>query len=396
MRADFSLLSASRLISTIGDQFYVVALGVAVYDRTGSSVATVAILTIRGLVHALGMFVYRSASVRQQRRIAVGGDAIRVLLVLAMVPALTHSLAAVYALIALAEAVQLYYSPARIVLVDCCTADRPRAHKLDQIVTTVALTAGLALSGITYETWGVTAALAVDSASFAVSALLLWFATRDLPDRDAPTRDERPRGSTLRWVLGRPAGPGRAAVLLTPLAYLPIDAFNGLLVVWALTRLGGAGTYSFLEAAMAVGLLAGSLLSARLRSPATLGLELVLMGAAYSAAALWGSFAPAAGLLALSAAANMVFAMRQRLLVTQTFTSPEDMGRAWQFYRSASTVVGAIGATAVAAVADATSVTATLTASGVLLAAVGLLLRSRTRPPTPAVPVMERSRTGAA
>jgi predicted MFS family arabinose efflux permease len=382
-RSRLPLLNLSRLISTAGDQFYFVALAVALYDLTGSSLATLLVMAIRGVVHTLGIFFYRSGSAHRQRAVVIGGDATRAVLVLALIPALAHSLPTAYLVVAAIEVVQLYYGPARIVIVDQSGGNRTRAHNTDMIVSTVALTLGLLFSGLAYEAWGLTVALTVDAVSFTLSALIIWYTTRNLPAlraKEGP-KTAGPLGS-VRWIWRQPAGIGRTSVLLAPLSYLPTNAFNGLLVVWALAVLHGtARTYAVIEAAMAIGLLAGSLLAGRVlreRRIRTVGMEFVVMGALYAAAVLAGQLVVAVLLLGVSGAVNILFAMKQRLIVTRAFPEPADMARAWQFYRSTSHALSATGALVAGVLADSISITATMIGCSVLLVFSGLLLRFRT------------------
>jgi len=251
-------------------------------------------------------------------------------------------------------------------------------------------TIGPAVAGLAVAAVGVGAAFAVDAASFAVAALMLWFvrggATPSRASKDpgtprgAPTEAAPPpatqtiRASLVeggRVVLGDPVM--RSIVVLSTAANL---AFTGATVVglpWlALVRFGAdAAALGLLFAAFGAGSLAGVVAAGSLPHPRRFGsivLAFVLiMGIGLGAIGLAPSLAVAGvillGIGALNGWVNIVV-----IAWVQARTDPVMLGRTMSFLMLGS-VVAAPLSLAIAAVIVDTNATALFLAAGLLVIA---------------------------
>ncbi len=141
------LIYLSRFISSVGDQFYTLALSTTLFTLTGSALATTGYLAIKGIVYILGFLIYRAPKKQYLKLIIVIGDFTRGLLILILLIVLFHNFWIVYLILFLMEVIQLFYSPARVLLVHDVAENKQQSHKIDQISTTLSLTLGLSLGG---------------------------------------------------------------------------------------------------------------------------------------------------------------------------------------------------------------------------------------------------------
>jgi MFS family permease len=260
---EWRALWIAQLISFGGDQFARVALAVLIYDRTGSPLlaaltfaATTLAMTIGGLL--LGW----TADHWPRRRVMLVSDiACAVLVAIMLVPGLP-----VAALIALLFAVSLAIEPflAARMAVNKEVLGKHR-FQLGQGVTMatyqVAQFAGFAAGGVVAGLLGVRAALVIDVASFAASALIIRFGVkaRPAPGGGGPARPQVLAG--VRVVFTRPAAAIAMGLLcLTAFYVVP----EGLSVPLARQLGGGATTAGVLLAAISAGAVIGPLAYTRL------------------------------------------------------------------------------------------------------------------------------------
>jgi len=206
---EFRALWAAEIVSVGGDQLARVGLSVVVFGRTGSAAwaaATYALTFLPALVG--GVLLGRLADRHPRRRVMLVCDLLRALLVALMVlpgaplPVLCALLVAVVLLAPLHTAAQGALLP-EVVPGRVFEAALAVRHVTGQ----AAQVAGFAVGGLLVATLSPAAALALDAASFVVSALVvrLGVAERPVPDAAAATApvpwwvDAR---TGLRTVLG--------------------------------------------------------------------------------------------------------------------------------------------------------------------------------------------------
>jgi len=206
---EFRALWAAEIVSVGGDQLARVGLSVLVFGRTGSAAwaaATYALTFLPALVG--GVLLGRLADRHPRRRVMLVCDLLRAVLVALMVvpgaplPVLCALLVAVVLLAPLHTAAQGALLP-EVVPGRVFEAALAVRHVTGQ----AAQVAGFAVGGLLVATLSPAAALALDAASFVVSALVvrLGVAERPVPDAAAATApvpwwvDAR---TGLRTVLG--------------------------------------------------------------------------------------------------------------------------------------------------------------------------------------------------
>ncbi|MGC1211466.1 MAG: MFS transporter [Micromonospora sp.] len=264
----FRLLFLGRTVSAVGDAVVPTALALAVLRATGSTTALALVLGCamvpRLLLLPLGGVV---ADRFDARRVALATDLVRCAAQLVVgaellsgTPALTHIAVAS----ALGGAASAFAMPTASPLVAGTVDDggRQQANALMGVTANASRLAGPALAGLLIWTAGPGWAFVLDALSFALSALLLAvIRVRHVP---VPHRSIRAdlvlgwrevRSRTWFWssLLAHGVWNGAAAVLLTVGPVVAVD------------RLGGEGVWVLLQQGGAVGMLAGSLLAARLR-----------------------------------------------------------------------------------------------------------------------------------
>jgi len=184
---EFRILWSSVLLSTAGDRLALVALTLLVYDRTKSPLLAAAVYAVGYLPWVIGgLFLGELADRRPRRSVMVFCDAARAVLVAAMV--FPH--VPIGALVALLFAATMFQPP----------FDSAKAS-----ITPDILQGG----GVAVAYLGVRSSLAIDAATFVLSALLIGLGLRARP---AAARPEAGQASALarmlsgfRLVFGDPA-----------------------------------------------------------------------------------------------------------------------------------------------------------------------------------------------
>lgn len=292
---DFALLWTAGLVSVAGDFVLLTALPLHVYALTGSAIATggvfAASLTPRALLGSVaGVFVDRW----DRKRTMVAADILRAILLLPLL--LVDSAALLWVLYASRAAtgtVGLFFDPAENALL-------PRLVGEDRLVSANALNAlnnnlgrlaGPALGGLAYARWGLGAAVALDVATFLLSAVLVAaIRTPGLPERLESNGDEAATAfgrAIAEWRDGlRLVGRDRvlAAIFVAMgLGFIGEGTFEvgfSPLVIDALA-VGATGAGVLLSAQAVGGLIAGGLVSmasARLSPRLLFGVGLIGIG----------------------------------------------------------------------------------------------------------------------
>lgn len=267
---EFRWLWTADLQSLAGDQLARVGISVLVYDRTKSALLTSVVYGLTYLPALLGNAVLgRLADRLPRRRLLVGGDLIRAGLLATMaIPGVPVGLVA--ALLAVAVMIGAPWKAAESALVSEVLADEGYVLgvTLRMVTAQGAQVLGFGVGGVVAAVIGAHLALAVDAASFAVSAALMRFGIEPRPAPCAARADGGAAPTAARWSGVRLAlGTPRRRVLLqlswlTGLYIVP----EGLAAPYAAHFGEGATAVGVLLAANPLGVLFGSLAFARLVS----------------------------------------------------------------------------------------------------------------------------------
>ncbi|MFI9829177.1 MFS transporter [Streptomyces sp. NPDC051913] len=266
----FLLLLSARVVSVLGNGFARVALAFAVLALPGASAGRLSlVLACQALPQLVFVLVGGVIADRMSRsRLMVLADVLGALAYagLAVMVLSGHAPLAGMCLLAVAAGTATaLFAPAMDGLVPLLvpTARLQQANGLLRMGTNASLLLGLALSGVTVALVGAGWALALNAASFAVSAAL----TARLPVA------ARPRGRTSGWSELREGWREFASrqwlwvvVAQSAVVVAALNADVGVLgPLMAERHLGGARAWSVVVAAQAVGTIGGAGLAARVR-----------------------------------------------------------------------------------------------------------------------------------
>ena len=264
---NFRLLLAGRGVSVLGDRMVAVALAFAVLDVGGSASDVGLVLAAAAAPLALSVLAGGVVADRLPRRtVMVAADVLRVATQGAMAALLIAGVAEVWMLAVLAALTGLgtgFFSPASTALLPELVPadDLQRANALTATATSGGEIAGPILAGVLVAAAGPGTAIAVDAATFAVSAACL------LALRLAP---RGPRASTSfardlveGWAAFRARRWVWTFVVYFALVNTMWAAWSALGPVVADRELGGAEAWGVVLGALGVGALAGSALATR-------------------------------------------------------------------------------------------------------------------------------------
>lgn len=260
---EFRVLWLADVQSLLGDQVARVALSVLVFGRTGSGLLTAAVYALTFLPALLGSLLLGGLADRLPRRaLLVAGDLTRAgLLAVMAVPAVPTPVVA--GLLVVAVLIGAPWSAAESALVvDILPAGQyPLGTAWRAATAQAAQLAGFVIGGITVAILGPSPALALDAATFAVSAAVITAGIRPRPS----TRHDPGSGRTRTWGgAGRILSDPRLRTLLGfswVLGLLVVP--EGLAAPYAATLDAGPAAVGLLLAATPAGVLAGTLLYAR-------------------------------------------------------------------------------------------------------------------------------------
>ena len=280
---NFGLLWTAGLISLIGDWVLFVGLPVEIYRRTGSTLATAAML-LAGLVPALvlgsiaGVFVDRW----DRRRLMV---VVNVLLAVSLLPLLAVDAAGIwvaYVVLVAASCLSQLFEPAEAALLPNLLESGPEdlvtANALNGMNNQLARIIGPVIGGVAVATGGLALVTALDAVTFLVAALLL-LAIRSDRTRAAPaaephhasveaeaasawSRLRREWREGLDLVVHQPVL--RALLVFFVITRIGEGLVGTLFVPWATDALHtDASGYGWLLSTQAIGGLAGAFLVGR-------------------------------------------------------------------------------------------------------------------------------------
>lgn len=266
---DFRLLIAGQTVSFVGDAAFIVALGWRVTDLTGHASSLGYVLALESLAMLSTLLLGGVLADRHSRRwLMIGSDLSRavVMAVFLALDATGHlTLADVLVLAALFGLADGFFQPALGGIV-ALLVDQPllaSASSWIGIVRNGATIVGPAIAAGLYHSGGPTVVWALDACSFLVSAAALWFARPRAMEPTEPLGLRRELAVGFRYVIGVPwiwTGIAAATVILM----VAMAPYMALLPQVVKEQYGlGVGAYGFMFAAMATGVVAGSLVWAR-------------------------------------------------------------------------------------------------------------------------------------
>ena len=208
---EFRALWLAQLLSVAGDQLARLAITVLVYDRTRSPFWTALTYAVTLLPWLVGGLALSGLADRLPRRqVMVACDIARLVLVglMALVSLTAPPGTGLWILVGLLFVVTLLDSPFKsarsAMMPDILTGERyVLGTAIAQTTLQVAMVSGYALGGLVVALLGVRAALLIDAATFAASALLVWFWVQHRPAA-AVSAGGRPAGE--RHLKGIAAG----------------------------------------------------------------------------------------------------------------------------------------------------------------------------------------------
>ena len=250
-----------------------VAFPVLVYGTTDSAFSTGVVLALFTLPYVLfGVLAGAVIDRSRKRTLMISVDLVRAALVLAVPFVAPHSLAAVYGLAFVIASVSVFFEPCLLAFVpEIVPADKlMRANSVLSTGDNLAEILGYLLAGVAIFSLSIRSVLVIDAGTFLVSAaaLALMGAGRVRAGRRAaePGKEVRPTARPhigheiaegLRFLAGHPGL--RANTLLTVAVVVGVGASYPLSFLLAVEQFGGAWSFTLMEAAIAVGYLAGSI-----------------------------------------------------------------------------------------------------------------------------------------
>ena len=294
---NFALLWLGGLISFVGDWVLFIALPVYVYDLTGSALATggmfIAQTAPRLLLGSIaGVFVDRWD--RRQTMIIANLLSAAALLLLLPVRSIAD-LWLVYLAAFLQASIALFFQPAESALIPILVGEEHLIHANALTALNWELTRLIAppLGGLVMALFGLGSVIAIDSASFLLSAALIALITLPAAERMRPTVEHHIHAAGAWRAVWRELAEGlqlvqrdrlvRALFIITGVAMVAEGIINVLGFPWLKQALhGDALMRGWMASAQAVGGLIGGLLIgrvSRLVRPAYLiGLSGVVLG----------------------------------------------------------------------------------------------------------------------
>jgi MFS family permease len=271
---EFRLLFAGQFVSLLGDGLFVVALSFAVLEETHSDTGLGVVLAAGALPLVAFLLVGGVWADRLPRRgVMLAADLVRMVIqaVLATLVLAGHAtLGAFIALYALYGVAMAFFSPASTGLVPetLPSSELPSANGLLGMTRSLTAVAGGVIGGVLVAAVGAGSAIALDSVSFAVSAITLSF--MHVGKVGAATREPFLHGLAVGWREVR----ARRWVWMTILnvslfLMLVVAPFDVVGPIVSLRSLGGPVAWGLISASFAGGMALGGLLSmvVRFRRP---------------------------------------------------------------------------------------------------------------------------------
>jgi MFS family permease len=378
---DFRLLFAGQGISVLGDRMVALALAFAVLEVGGSASAVGLVLACGWLPLVGSVLIGGVVADRSSRRgVMIAADLVRVVTQGATAALLIAGSAEVWTLAlfaGLTGAATGFFSPAATgLLPEVVPPDQLQpANALRSTAVSAGEIAGPLVAGVLVAAAGAGWAMAVDAATFAVSALCLWRLR-------VPRRAAREPSTFLRDLRGGwDAFRSRRWVWTFVVYFALVNMFWGawgvLGPVVADRELGGAAPWGAVLGALGVGALVGSLLATRARPSRPLVLVALTEGLfglplAFLAA---GSSVPVLAAGAFLAGAGMMLGMSVWESTLQRLVPAESLSRVSSYDWFGSFALSPLGLVIWGPIAAAIGMSAALwLAFGLFMAGVASLL----------------------
>ncbi|MEO8423155.1 MAG: MFS transporter [Actinomycetota bacterium] len=376
----FRRMWTARAISFIGDGVAITALVLHLESTNGTGTAVGALLLAQALPHLIGPMAGVFADRTDQRRLMIGCDLGRVA-VFGVAAWLLPALPGLIVLVATASILDTVFAPAGRSAVPALVDEEEllSANAWLGTALNMQVAIGPLLGGLFVATLGIRGALAVDAASFLLSAALLLGVPKLPPMRARAERSSFMADTREGLAYVRRHAIARAVVvtLFLGVAFAGID---NVALVFLSRDVLGAGPLGFgvVAAAFGIGMLAASvaLSSGRSRAPRTLFIGGWLLTAAGTlltgiAPVLWLAVATQA----IGGIGNGTDNVASDTLI-QRNVPREMLGRVFGVTSTAAFVGGGIAYAAGGPLLDATSPRFVFVAAGVgVLAVVGLAAR---------------------
>lgn len=342
LRRDFALVWASSLISDTGDWLLMIALPLFAFAVTGSALgaSTVFLAELIPML-VLGSFLGVLVDRWDHRRTMVVTNLLQGAMLLPLLAATADRMWIVYAVAAIEACLGAIVNPAKQALV-------PRLVESEQLGTGNALMAvsdnlsrliGSPLGGLAFATVGLPGVVAIDAASYVVSAALVA-ASRPSEPPSPSAADPLPTPHFLRqWADGmstiRRVRPLSAVTGITTLAQFSQGIFLVLFIVYVVQDLGAADAeVGLLRGVQAIGGVIGGLLTGLLIkrfAPRTLvGWGYLVFGAisllTWNLSGVTTSIWVYVGLF-IAVGIPAVATMSGMITIVQRVTPPEALGR---------------------------------------------------------------------
>jgi MFS family permease len=273
----FALFWSGSLVSLIGDWMLFIALPIYVFNLTGSTLATGITFMIEALPRILlgsvaGVFVDRW----DRKRVLVVTDVLRAIVILLLLTVQSsQDVWIVYLAAALMTIIGQFAGPAIGALIPELVddSDLMAANSLNSLSSNLTRLVGPPLGGALMALVGFGSVVLIDSASFAISAILIAMMIMRTPKASAPDEATPPPSITWtqvwrEWWAGlQVVSRDRtlASIFLIIAAVMPAEGILQVLFVVFVKRLlcGDAQEFGLIIGAQAVGGIAASLAIAR-------------------------------------------------------------------------------------------------------------------------------------
>ncbi|MFG1889097.1 MFS transporter [Micromonospora sp. NPDC049051] len=266
----FGLLWSSTLLSNVGNWLMIVAVPVYVYTMTGSTMSS-GLAFVAQTLPAIAFAPLAGVLVDRwdRRLIMISADLLRMVIVLALILVNDPSMLwLLYGAMFCESAIGHFFQPAARAVVPAIVGrgtDLEAANSWTTVASGIVRLAGAPLGGALYALVGFDGLVLIDSATYLVSAMLIFGIGR-VP---VEMRDEHKPSSSwlagfwlevregLAFLLGHPVL--RATLVVSSLFLLANAALNVLLVPYVISVLGGnASDVGVLMAALGGGFLASA------------------------------------------------------------------------------------------------------------------------------------------
>lgn len=289
------VLLTGRLISSMGDWLYVIALSIAIYRYSHGSSVLISLLWIAKLVPNLLFRPFTGALAGRLGywRSMVSADLARMVVVGVLAIVLTPSTwAIIFPFVFLTTTLGGLFRPASVGFIPSLVNSREErlaANAVTIEADSIAMIVGSALGGVVAGLGWINQLLAIEALTFGISALALWrirpsVVNLVMPKSPAPATDEDEAGGMLagfRLIARRPALVFTAGVMALP------ELASGAIVIWIVPyayhslHLGNAGVgylYTFLGIGAVAGGLVAAVLGGNVRLDALLAAGVLVMG----------------------------------------------------------------------------------------------------------------------